>query len=59
MALLDRVKTPKDIRELSRPELHELAREARERHIDVVSQIGGHFGASLGVTELTMPGVTS
>jgi 1-deoxy-D-xylulose-5-phosphate synthase len=54
LSLLDRVKTPKDIRELSRPELHELAREARERHIDVVSQVGGHFGASLGVTELTV-----
>ena len=54
MALLDRVKTPADIRELSREELHELAQEARERHIDVVSQVGGHFGASLGVTELTV-----
>ncbi|MGD8360616.1 MAG: 1-deoxy-D-xylulose-5-phosphate synthase N-terminal domain-containing protein, partial [Gemmatimonadota bacterium] len=54
VALLDRVKTPKDIRTLSRPELHELAKEARERHIDVVSQVGGHFGASLGVTELTV-----
>ncbi|MGW8264795.1 MAG: 1-deoxy-D-xylulose-5-phosphate synthase [Longimicrobiales bacterium] len=54
MALLDRVRTPKDIRALSRQELHELAKEARERHIDVVSQVGGHFGASLGVTELTV-----
>jgi 1-deoxy-D-xylulose-5-phosphate synthase len=54
VALLDRVKTPKDIKNLSRQELHELAKEARERHIDVVSQIGGHFGASLGVTELTV-----
>ncbi len=54
MALLDRVKTPKDVRKLSREELHELAGEARERHIDVVSQVGGHFGASLGVTELTV-----
>ncbi len=54
MALLDRVKYPRDIRALSRPELHDLAREARERHIDVVSQVGGHFGASLGVTELTV-----
>lgn len=54
MALLDRVKTPKDIRNLSRQELHDLAQEARERHIDVVSQVGGHFGASLGVTELTV-----
>jgi 1-deoxy-D-xylulose-5-phosphate synthase len=54
VALLDRVKTPKDIRALSRQELHDLAREARERHIDVVSRVGGHFGASLGVTELTV-----
>lgn len=54
MALLDRVKIPEDIRQLSRQELHELVQEARERHIDVVSQVGGHFGASLGVTELTV-----
>jgi 1-deoxy-D-xylulose-5-phosphate synthase len=54
VAVLDRVKSPKDIRSLSRPELHDLAREARERHIDVVSRVGGHFGASLGVTELTV-----
>jgi 1-deoxy-D-xylulose-5-phosphate synthase len=54
VALLDRVKTPQDIRELSRDELKTLAQEARERHIDVVSQVGGHFGASLGVTELTV-----
>ncbi len=54
MALLDRIKSPKDIRALSREELHQLAKEARDRHIDVVSQVGGHFGASLGVTELTV-----
>ncbi len=54
MALLNRVKYPRDIRNLSRQELHELAKEARDRHIDVVSQVGGHFGASLGVTELTV-----
>jgi 1-deoxy-D-xylulose-5-phosphate synthase len=52
--LLDRVKYPKDLRGLSRQELQELADEARERHIDVVSKVGGHFGASLGVTELTV-----
>ena len=52
--LLDRVKYPKDIRALSRQELRELVTEVRERHIDVVSQVGGHFGASLGVAELTV-----
>lgn len=52
--LLDRIKYPKDLRGLSRQELRQLASEARERHIDVVSKVGGHFGASLGVTELTV-----
>jgi 1-deoxy-D-xylulose-5-phosphate synthase len=27
---------------------------ARERHVDVISKVGGHFGASLGVVELTV-----
>lgn len=31
-----------------------MVKEARERHIDVVSKVGGHFGASLGVAELTV-----
>jgi len=54
VALLDRVKYPKDLRGLSREELRQLVDEVRERHIDVVSRIGGHFGASLGVAELTV-----
>ena len=43
MALLDRVKYPKDVRALDRDELEQLVREVRERHIDVVSKKGGHF----------------
>lgn len=54
MALLDEVKLPADLRKLSREQLREVAREARERHIDVVSNVGGHFGASLGVADLTV-----
>lgn len=54
MAFLDRDRWPADLRGLSRDELAEIAREVRERHIDVVSQIGGHFGASLGVADLTV-----
>lgn len=54
MPLLDRVSVPSDLRKLTREELHLLVGELRERHIDVVSRIGGHFGASLGVTELTV-----
>ena len=54
MRLLDRVKYPEDIRRLGRDELNQLVDEVRARHIDVVSQKGGHFGASLGVAELTV-----
>ena len=54
MPLLDRVKYPEDIRGLGRDELNQLVDEVRARHIDVVSQKGGHFGASLGVAELTV-----
>ena len=54
MTLLDRVHSPEDVRQLSREELRELVEDVRDRHIDVISKIGGHFGASLGVAELTV-----
>ena len=54
MPLLDRVQYPEDVRALPRTELRRLADEVRQRHIDVVAEKGGHFGASLGVTELTV-----
>ncbi|MEX0843431.1 MAG: 1-deoxy-D-xylulose-5-phosphate synthase, partial [Gemmatimonadota bacterium] len=54
MSLLDRVNWPADLRALSRKELAQLAHDLRERHIDVVSEFGGHFGATLGVADLTV-----
>ena len=54
MALLDEITYPKDLRRLERDDLAALVDEVRARHIDVVSQKGGHFGASLGVAELTV-----
>jgi len=54
VSLLDQIKYPADLRRLKPQELRQLADEVRERHIDVVSEKGGHFGASLGVTELTV-----
>jgi len=54
VALLDRIRYPKDLRALPRTDLRRVVDEARQRHIDVVSQKGGHFGASLGVAELTV-----
>ena len=52
--LLDRVKTPKDLRELRSSELRQLAGELRHETIDAVSVTGGHLGAGLGVVELTV-----
>jgi len=54
LGLLDHVRFPEDIRRLAPEDLRRLADECRERHIDVVSRKGGHFGASLGVVELTV-----
>ena len=52
--LLDKIEYPADLRKLKEEELPELSKELRQFIIDVVSQKGGHFGASLGVVELTV-----
>ncbi len=54
MSLLERIRTPEDLRRLSRAQLPELAHDVRERMIDVVSKVGGHFAPGLGVVELTV-----
>jgi 1-deoxy-D-xylulose-5-phosphate synthase len=54
MALLDSIRKPHDVKNLSQEQLQELADEVRQRLIDVVSQTGGHIGAGLGVVELTV-----
>ena len=53
--LLKKIDLPKDLREkISEDELPQLCGELRDFIVDVVSQKGGHFGASLGVVELTV-----
>ena len=52
--LLDTVTSPVELRKLAESELPEVAREVRERMIDVVSRVGGHFAPGLGVVELTI-----
>ena len=52
--LLDKIKSPADMRDLSRDELKQLASELRTETIDAVSVTGGHLGAGLGVIELTV-----
>jgi 1-deoxy-D-xylulose-5-phosphate synthase len=52
--LLDRVRTPADLRRLERRDLRQLADELRAETIDAVASTGGHLGAGLGVIELTV-----
>lgn len=51
---LSRINGPDDLRKLDKPELVQLCDELRQFIIDNVSVYGGHFGASLGVVELTV-----
>ncbi len=53
-SLLDRIKEPADIRKLEPADLVKLSAELRQFIIDEVSSNPGHFGASLGVVELTV-----
>lgn len=52
--LLDRINTPADLKDLGPDELIQLCAELRQFIIDIVSTNPGHFGASLGVVELTV-----
>ena len=52
--LLANINSPADLKKLSKEQLHEVCDELRQYIVDVVSVHGGHFGASLGVVELTV-----
>ena len=53
--LLSQIQVPQDLRDKFSPEdLPQISNELRQFIIDVVSEKGGHFGASLGVVELTV-----
>ncbi len=53
--LLSKINLPEDLRKLKEEELPQVSQELRDYIIDVVSHIGNsHFGASLGVVELTV-----
>jgi 1-deoxy-D-xylulose-5-phosphate synthase len=45
---------PNQLHGLSITELEAVARQIRERHLEVVSTSGGHLGPGLGVVELTL-----
>ncbi len=52
--LLDSINSPADLRQLSEKQLPDLAEELRAFLLYSVGQTGGHFGAGLGVVELTI-----
>ena len=52
--LLENIKYPSDLRKLNPEQLEQVCNELRQFIIDIVSVKGGHFGASLGVVELTV-----
>jgi 1-deoxy-D-xylulose-5-phosphate synthase len=52
--LLQHINTPEDLKKLSKDQMNQVAEELRQYIIDVVSVYGGHFGASLGVVELSV-----
>jgi 1-deoxy-D-xylulose-5-phosphate synthase len=52
--LLSEINSPEDIKKLDQAQLVQLCDELRQFIIDNVSVYGGHFGASLGVVELTV-----
>jgi 1-deoxy-D-xylulose-5-phosphate synthase len=53
-AMLNRIHAPEDFKLLTRGQLPDLARQIRQRIIQVVSENGGHLASSLGAVELTL-----
>lgn len=52
--ILERIKGPEDLKELTSDELKELAEEIRRFLIETISHTGGHLASNLGVVELTI-----
>ena len=52
--LLDKIKSPDDLKKLDMDELVRLCHEIREFLIDSVSETGGHLASNLGIVELTV-----
>ncbi len=52
--LLEGINGPEDLRGLTDEQLQQVAQEMRTYIIDVIGEIGGHFGANLGTCELSV-----
>ena len=53
-SLIETIHSPADLRQLSRAQLKQLAREVRASVLDNVSRTGGHLSSNLGTVELTI-----
>jgi len=53
-SLLSKINSPKDLKTFKTTDLPEISNQLRQYIVDIVSEKGGHFGASLGVVELTV-----
>lgn len=51
---LDQINSPEDLRKLPESALKTVSDEVREYLVDTITKVGGHFGAGLGVVELTV-----
>jgi 1-deoxy-D-xylulose-5-phosphate synthase len=52
--LLDTIQSPRDLDDLTLPQLDQLAQEIREFLVESISKTGGHLASNLGVVELTL-----
>lgn len=52
--LLDQIDKPGDLKPLTHEELSQVAQEARDTIISVITERGGHLASNLGVVELTL-----
>ena len=52
--ILDSIRQPSDLHELSSRQLVDLCAEARQFIIETVNRTGGHLGSNLGIVELTV-----
>lgn len=53
LELLSKIESPQDLRRLKLEQLPQVCDELRQHIIHTISKLGGHFGSSLGATEIT------
>ena len=52
--ILDNIKNPENIKQLTLEELQILSEDIRTFLLEHVSKTGGHLGSNLGIVELTL-----